>query len=423
MKIKPILSTNPFIILLVALLTMLTACATFEVGIEPLTTTTSSPEISQINHDSTPTETVFPPSDIRPTKTLSPPPVISGLPDLVSIGYLIPFANMEIGVLTIKDGQLKVDPSPVNYGIFWDYSPQSGGLAYSSEFFHPTVSNNLGVSDLWVYDYQTGTDEKWLEDNVTRATWAPDGEHLTAAVYNPESEQINLVLVSGPDQVEIISECASDLFSWSPAGDMLAYVNALTWLNFGVDETCLGTYLVSFPSGISREQRDISRVSDFGTQKFSGTHFLDQPLWALEQNALVYPDSPFWIVPLDGSPAFIPQTPGDQDPMNMPRPYGNLWSQQLNQLIGNVESGPGGGFGGVWVYQLSQDLHQIEDYYRIGDVPQGENSFIELIDWWVPGESILILDGDKIDPSQYLSEVWREPAVWTLLDKRWSGVP
>jgi hypothetical protein len=108
--------------------------------------------------------------------------------------------------------------------------------------------------------------------------------------------------------------------------------------------------------------------------------------------------------------------------MNMPRPYGNLWSQQLNQLVGNVESGPGGGFGGVWIYQLSNDLSQIEDYYRIGDTPQSENSNITLVDWWAPGESILVINGDNPDTSQYLSEVWRVPAVWSLLENHWIDV-
>jgi hypothetical protein len=290
---------------------------------------------------------------------------------------------------------------------------------YSSEFFHSSVSNNLAVSDLWVYDYQTGTAQKWLDDNVTRAVWAPDGEHVTAAVYNPESEEIDLVLVSGPDQVELIAECASNDFSWSPAGDMLTYVNAISELNLGVQETCLGTYLVTFPNSISGAERDVSRVSDFGTQKkYGGHHVLDQPLWALEQNALIYPDAPFWVVPLDGSPAFIPQTPAGEEPMNLPRPFGSLWSSQLNQLVGNVDSGPAG-FGGVWVYQLSEDLRQIESYFRIGDVPQGDNSFIYLVDWWQPGESILVLDGDNPDTNQYLSEVWLGPAIWSLIENQW----
>ena len=218
----------------------------------------------------------------------------------------------------------------------------------------------------------------YLRSPTTRAVWAPDGEQVTAAVYNPNTEQIDLVLVSGPDQVELIAACASTVFSWSPAGDMLAYVNALTWLDLGVDESCLGTYLVSFPNGISSAEREVSRVSDFSGQEFGGFHVEDKPLWALEQNALIYPDSPFWVVPLDGSPAFIPQTPDNEEPMNLPRPFGNIWPAELNQRVGNVDSGPGGGFGGVWVYQLSEDLSQIESYSRIGDTPQGDNSFINV---------------------------------------------
>jgi hypothetical protein len=160
-------------------------------------------------------------------------------------------------------------------------------------------------------------------------------------------------------------------------------------------------------------------VSDFSAQEFGGSHVLDQPLWALEQNALIYPDSPFWVVPLDGSPAFVPQTPGGEEPMNLPRPFGSLWSSHLNQLVGNVDSGPGGGFGGVWVYQLSEDLNKIESFYRIGEFPSGDNSFITLVDWWSVGESILVLDGDNPDTDQYLSEIWRGPAIWSLADKQW----
>ena len=105
---------------------------------------------------------------------------------------------------------------------------------------------------------------------------------------------------------------------------------------------------------LSGAEQEVSRVSDFRAQEFGGGHVLDQPLWALEQNALIYPDQPYWVIPLDGSPAFIPQTPAGEEPMNLPRPFGSLWSSQLNQLVGNVYSGPGGGFGGVWVYRFSE---------------------------------------------------------------------
>jgi len=393
-------------------------CGTFEVGIEPSAISTPIIETQPSQVDFIPSATLPPTQKILPTETSQPKPPPPGVPDLVSIGHLAPFGSAEIGLLVLENGELTLQPSPVEYGILWEYSPRSGKLAYSSEFFHTSESKNLSVSDLWVYDYQTGSIEKWLEDNVIRAAWAPDGEHVTAAVYNPITEQIDLVLVSGPDQVELIAACASTVFSWSPAGDMLAYVNAITWLNLGVDETCLGTYLVTFPNGLSGVEWDVTRVSDFSAQEFGGSHVLDQPLWALEQNALIYPDSPFWVVPLDGSPAFVPQTPGGEEPMNLPRPFGSLWSSHLNQLVGNVDSGPAG-FGGVWVYQLSEDLNRIESLYRIGEFPNGDNSFITLVDWWSVGESILVLDGDNPDTDQYLSEIWRGPAIWSLADKQW----
>ena len=108
--------------------------------------------------------------------------------------------------------------------------------------------------------------------------------------------------------------------------------------------------------------------------------------------------------------------------MNLPRPFGSLWSSKLNQLVGNADSGPAG-FGGVWVYQLSEDLRRMENYYRIGEFPQGNNSDIVLVEWWFPGESILVLDGDNFDTSQYLNELWRAPAVWSLMDKQWGDFP
>ena len=171
------------------------------------------------------------------------------------------------------------------------------------------------------------------------------------------------------------------------------------------------------------ETPDIERVR-FADESYykMGTDEDDKPIWALDQNALIYPDQPFWVVPLDGSPAFVPQTPGGEEPMNLPRPFGSLWSSHLNQLIGNVDTGPAG-FGGVWVYQLSEDLTSIEEYYRIGETPVRDNSDVVLVSWWTPAESILVLNGDDVDPSQYLNQLWRAPFVWSLVDRQWKNYP
>ena len=108
--------------------------------------------------------------------------------------------------------------------------------------------------------------------------------------------------------------------------------------------------------------------------------------------------------------------------MNLPRPFGSLWSTHLNQLVGNADTGPAG-FGGVWVYQLSEDLQIMENYYRIGDFQQGNNSDIVLVAWWTPGESLLVLDGDNFELSEFLNESWRAPAVWSLDERQWDSYP
>jgi hypothetical protein len=410
-KFSPTLFTIIF-----GLIVFITGCGTFEVGIETPASPTLLPE-------TIPTEEIIIPSATPPpTKVPEPTPPANedarDFPDMVSLGHLAPFGSHDIGLIVVQDEEVTVESSPVDFGLFWGYSPQTGKLAYSSEFFHGAENDRASISDLWVYDYQTGSATQWLEDNVSQAAWAPDGEHLTAAVYNPETDQIDLVLLSGPDKIRKIAECASMTFSWSPTGDKLAFVNARVWLNFGLHESCLGTYLVTFPNGISGDEWEVSQVSDFGTQETNSNHFSDSPLWVSKQNGLIYPDQPFWVVPLDGSPAFIPQTPNGEDPMEVPRLFGNLWAADLNQLIGNFDVGLSGN-GGVWIYQLSEDLTEIEEYYRIGDIPSGDNSFITLVDWWNPGESILVLNGDNPDTSQYLSEVWRGPAVWSLIENRW----
>jgi hypothetical protein len=408
--------SSAFVAIILGIAILFTGCGTLEIGIE-------TPISPTLLHETNPTEEIIIPS-ATPPPTAVPEPTSPAnkdggeIPDLVSLGHLAPFGSHDIGLIVVQDEEVTVESSPVDFGLFWGYSPQTGKLAYSSEFFHGAENDRASISDLWVYDYQTGSATQWLEDNVSRAVWAPDGEHLTAAVYNPETDQIDLVLLSGPDKVRKIAECASMTFSWSPTGDTLAYVNSRVWLNYGLHESCLGTFLVTFPNGISGDEWDVSQVSEFGIQETSGNNFSDAPLWATEQNALIYPDQPFWVVPLDGSPAFIPQTPNGEAPLELPRPFGNLWAEDLHQLIGNYDVGLSGN-GGVWIYQLSEHLTHIEEYYRIGDIPPGDNSFTTLVDWWTPEESILVFDEDNPDTSLYLSEMWKAPVVWSLVENRW----
>lgn len=418
-----------YLILTMTVLSVLAAsCATFEVGIETNALPISGEGNESIEEDHASTEespllevSSTPVLVSSPSPTSTPTEILgSTFPDMVTIGHLTPYGGSDIGVLVLENGMLSVQPSPVYHQVYWDYSPQTGRIAYSPEFVHGSETNNVSVTSLWVADYETGASEEWLADNVIRAAWTADGERITAARYNPASQQIELVLVNGPNEVNVISECASNLFAWDPDGIRLAYVNAVSWA--GVKDSCAGTYLVSFPNGILAPEREIQRVSDFGTQPLMSGDYNDKPIWAVDQNALIYPDQPFWIIPLDGSPAFIPATPGGENHLDLPRPFSSLWAADLHQLVGNYEAGMSDQ-GGVWVYQLSSDLSSIESYNRIGNDPLGGNSFVTLFDWWVPGESILVLDGDNPDASQYLSEFWPAPVIWSLTEKDWLEYP
>ena len=77
------------------------------------------------------------------------------------------------------------------------------------------------------------------------------------------------------------------------------------------------------------------------------------------------------------------------------------------------------GKGGVWVYKLSEDLREITNYYRLGEAPVGNNIDMVLVSWWVVGESILVLDGESASKEEWLSNFWRAPAVWSLLERNW----
>jgi Tol biopolymer transport system component len=311
-------------------------------------------------------------------------------------------------LLVQRSGRLGPEEVPVVMEIFWDYSPASGRLAYSSQFFHWSMDNGISVTDLWVYDYHTQQAERWLEDNLAWASWRPPVEggtgsdRLTAALYDPERGHLVVAFVDGPDDIELIAECASTSYSWSPDHKELAYVNKANWE--GVSETCTGTFIYSEEDGSNR------RVSALGEQELLSGSFDDAPIWAVEDGVLVYPDQPFWVIPLDGAPPFVPQAADGEEPMNLPRLNQHLWAPEYNLLIGNVEAMMEN-FNGVWVYELSDDLSAIVNRYRIEDVSDFSRAY-RLIDWWAPGESLLMLTGSNE------FSWWGIPVVWSLAEQQ-----
>jgi hypothetical protein len=278
----------------------------------------------------------------------------------------LPYGDSGYPTLTVRGGKISDEPSPVSITVFWDYTSVTGRLAYGNEAFHTNaITNRESVTDLWVYDYNTGKKELWLEDNVIGALWSPVIDPKTGlqplAVALPNN---TLALMTGPGQLVTLSETFSPFFSWSPDG---------RWLAFSEAEALFVT---------SVETGEIRQLTPREEPWYSS-----KPVWAPGTQALIYTYKSFVkVVKLDGSAAFIPiPAGGDPQPEQPVVVVSLLWSEQGSRLI--TESAGMGVMAEVTVYELSDDLRTILGSYTLEDVGLGG--------WMVPGES-LILDGGPL---------------------------
>ncbi len=327
--------------------------------------------------------------------TYSSPPA-GGVPDRA----WLPFAGAGESMLVVYDNVVTREPAPARIELFWDYDGSSGKLAYAAQFWHSASGKDFSVSDLWVYDYSTGQGEHWLGNNVARASWSPvaGSGQLAVALFDTESERLDLALVSGPGQVETLVEGASRHFAWSPDGQSLAFVRDES---SGLPSDSAGLYVIPAAGG------QAARVSDLAPQYEGapkGWWIGDRPVWALADRALIYPDEPFRIVPLDGSGDIFPTTPSGQKVDGF-RMETMLWSPERRQLVGQADTMMGRS---VWVYEFNQDLRTVVDSFSIGG---GESADVVLIGWWEPGASVLL-----IDASTELGLYAGAPIVWSLAE-------
>ena len=416
------------LLMILALILASLACGSVEVGIGTPTTEKNSINVIDIqepisedgidaldeNLQSTEKSTN------EPTMEVSQPNTKPGVPDEVTLGPL-GYGHSGVGLAVIENQNVSIADNIVEFGLLWDYSPISGQLAYASEFFHGSdpsgnVVPNYSISDLWVFDYESGESERWLSDYVNRAVWAPDGERITASIFNPVSNQLDLVLISGPDQYELVTTCASDYFAWSPKGDMMAFAVSPAMVT-GMPGECFGLFLVS---GMQSGDYQVERILAEGIEDFLNNYPGDQPFWTVEQDALLSPAPPFGVIPLDGSAPFIPQFRDGMSGADFSMQKSlSLWNMEQRQLIIHAFGGLRN-MGGVWVFEFSADLRTIENYYRLGDPANDGNSDIMLVSWWNYGESILVADGDIPEPKPLINEFWSPPKVWSLINQTWT---
>lgn len=399
------------------LLLALAGCGTFQVSVEtdaaPTQPELGLPPKPTASEATLPVETPFPTLIPVPDLYLKPPQVL-GIPELVWLPYG-EGARENQRVLVISSGEVSIPLSPVEIAMYWDYGRASGRLAYSSRFWAPEGSSPVSSSDLWVYDYRSAERRQWLAANVVRAQWSPAvnavDERLAAVLFNPTSLRYELALVNGAEQVSLISNCASPHFAWSPDGKKIAFVvDASLGLSGAV--VCPGTYVADF------EANTVKQVSEFGAQPLGSGWIGDKPVWIPENNALVYADAPFWVVPLDGSPAFVPQDAQGAPPSELLRPTTLLWSPAFRQLVGETTSSAD--LQGVWVYQLSDDLRQIVQRYRIGgegSLPRtvGDLRQPQIVGWLTPFEYVFTLDLSTRLPKSG----WGNPSIWGLKERDW----
>src|SRR4030067_882015 len=147
----------------------LVGCAPLGVGVEEATDLGESATLAPVAGESRQTETPEPGAPLAPTSEGESGPAV---PELV----WVPFSRRldeSRAVLVGRSDQGGLEPSPVDFALYWDYSGATGRLAYASEFWHAARGSNRSVSDLWVYDHGAAEAVQWMTDNAGRGSWSP----------------------------------------------------------------------------------------------------------------------------------------------------------------------------------------------------------------------------------------------------------
>jgi Tol biopolymer transport system component len=304
----------------------------------------------------------------NPTSETRPTFIPSKFPSLVWLPLFHSSEFHENKVLTVRDGQGAFEPSPIEIGLFWDYSAVSGRIAFASHFWEAGSDGKTSVSDLWVYDYDTGKSEMWWGDHVVRAAFSPVIDpNISKPYLAVVLEDDSLALFTGPNEFKTLSSDFSGYFSWSPDGRQLAYMKDS------------GLFILSIHDGQTK-QLTKALNNNIDGMGWSG----DKPIWAAEDQAIIYTKSPFEIARLDDSEAFTPRTADGELPEGE-RANTMLWSPEKRILVVEIEEMD---LSRVWIYELSPDLKTI----ITSDSFETEVAS-PVAAWWEPGESILLRNG------------------------------
>ena len=321
-----------------------------------------------------PTETPVP---LPPTQT--PVVVPTAVPAVVPPEHiLLDYGSGDYGnaVLMKIDDELVFEPLPAELGveIFFDYSADHGLLAFGRVFWEAAGPESHSVSDLWVYDFKTDQLTQWFEGNIGRAAWSSDPtQPPTLAIAQHNGAGFDLILAQQPETFVNVERGVLPHFSWAPGQSRLAFIKD-------------GQLLAVNPLTQSIQKTGTADMSnEFG---WIG----DAPIWNLRDEALIYPDNPLLVAPLNGSASFVPSD-GEGALVVGTRPTKMLWSAETRQLVTQVEDFASS----VQVYLFSPDLQRVDQIITIDNV--------QLAFWYEPEISIVLLD-----------ELGENPQVWSLID-------
>lgn len=306
-----------------------------------------------------------------PTPTLSPKQLCQPFPD--DMRYLGSTRTLGYAAWTIQAkcrGEKTYFRSPVGDMTFFDYTALTGRIAYG-----PPDPEEGG---LWIYDYWLGYSDKWLNEKVSKVEWAAGKDAQDVQLLTILDHDGTLSIASGPFQIKPIAADVTH-FAIAPTSDRLAYVKQEV------------LYVIHIKGGQPRKLAE----GVYGT-----------PVWALEENAIIFPSSPIKFANLDGSGSFIPEQLayiskaayfsciGDNTCLSSnPNPAKKiLWDEENKILVFHTgkldENDPY--LRTLYVIELSKDLQSIVNkQIIIGD-------FEHDIEWEIPGEILIDRSGDRI---------------------------
>lgn len=366
-----------------------------------------------------PTETPAPPTAL-PTATAQPanttaPPTPTPLPTATTMS--IPsfdrfpiFAQLDRGTNSLagliqgENGwQLATVDYPANADLgSSDYAPATGRLLIW-RFSGGAGPSELAAGDLTLIDLATQTEEVLISANVVAAGWAPNGLDFAYILATPITYELRWRTAAGSDS--LLATDVPHSLKVSPDGRQVAFTRESFYAGLTTDP---GLYVVDVTTGAETQASPLDRAGYGGSSSFWKPHWSADSSQLLlyagadDDRAVVPHEAGFAWGAADGSFSyFLPESTFlDQvdaslfDPDATPcldKPA--LFATNVIVLgIGECPELPGDNYPSQpahFALNAQTGTPQFVGFLPVADLEQ-------LLSWDVPGESVLVQEGDQI---------------------------